>query len=67
MAPDQDHLYRLRNRPFAEKLVDLGFKNITIALASVVAVVLFAILIVVFQGSLESMGRYGLELSLIHI
>ena len=61
MAPDQDHLYRLRNRPFAEKLVDLGFKNITIALASVVAVVLFAILIVVFQGSLESMGRYGLE------
>ena len=61
MAPDQDHLYRLRNRPFAEKLVDLGFKNITIALASVVAVVLFAILIVVFQGSLEAMGRYGLE------
>ena len=61
MAPDQDHLYRLRNRPFAEKLVDLGFKNITIALASVVAVVLFTILIVVFQGSLEAMGRYGLE------
>ena len=61
MAPNQDHLYRLRNRPLAEKLVDLGFKNITIALASVVAVVLFAILIVVFQGSLESMGRYGLE------
>ena len=61
MAPNQDHLYRLRNRPLAEKWVDLGFKNITIALASVVAVVLFAILIVVFQGSLESMGRYGLE------
>ena len=61
MAPDQDHLYRLRNRPVAEKLVDVGFKNITVALASVVAVVLFAILIVVFRGSLESMGRYGLE------
>ena len=50
MAPDQDHLYRLRNRPVAEKLVDVGFKNITVALASVVAVVLFAILIIVFQG-----------------
>ena len=61
MAPDQDHLYRLRNRPPSEKLVDLGFRNIAIALASVVALVLFAILIVVFRGSLESMGRYGLE------
>ena len=61
MAPDQDHLYRLRNRPPSEKLVDVGFKNTAIALASVVAIVLFAILIVVFRGSLESMGRYGLE------
>ena len=61
MAPDQDHLYRLRNRPSSEKLVDLGFRNIAIVLASVVAIVLFSILIVVFRGSLESMGRYGLE------
>ena len=61
MAPDQDHLYRLRNRPPSEKLVDLGFRNIAIVLASVVAIVLFSILIVVFRGSLESMGRYGLE------
>ena len=61
MAPEQDHLYRLRNRPPSEKLVDVGFKNTAIALASVVAIVLFAILIVVFRGSLESMGRYGLE------
>ena len=61
MAPDQAHLYRLRNRPPSEKLVDLGFRNIAIVLASVVAIVLFSILIVVFRGSLESMGRYGLE------
>ena len=61
MAPAQDHLYRLRNRPPSEKLVDLGFRNIAIVLASVVAIVLFSILIVVFRGSLESMGRYGLE------
>jgi len=61
MAAEQVHLYRLRNRPPSEKLVDLGFRNIAIALASVVAIVLFAILIVVFRGSLESMGRYGLE------
>ena len=43
----------------SEKLVDIGFKNLAIAMASVVAIVLFSILIVVFQGSFESMARYG--------
>jgi len=39
--------------------VDAGFRILAVALASVVAMVLLAILIVVFWGSLESMGRYG--------
>ena len=39
--------------------MDVAFKNLAIILASMVAVVLFLIFIVVFQGSLESMGRYG--------
>ena len=42
-----------------EKSVDAGFRILAVALASVVAMVLLAILIVVFWGSLESMGRYG--------
>ena len=42
-----------------EKSVDGGFKILAIVLASVVAMVLLAILIVVFWGSLDSMGRYG--------
>ena len=42
-----------------EKSVDGGFRILAIMLASVVAMVLLAILIVVFWGSLESMGRYG--------
>ena len=42
-----------------EKSVDGGFKILAIMLASVVAMVLLAILIVVFWGSLDSMGRYG--------
>jgi len=59
MSSDSKELYLLRRRPASEKLVDVGFKNLAIALASMVAIVLFAILVVVFWGSLESMGRYG--------
>tara|TARA_E500000178_G_scaffold326521_1_gene354824 strand:+ start:214 stop:1107 length:894 start_codon:yes stop_codon:yes gene_type:complete len=40
-------------------VVDVSFKYLAVILASMVAVVLFAILVVVFWGSLESMGRYG--------
>jgi phosphate transport system permease protein len=42
-----------------EKSVDAGFRILAVVLASVVAMVLLAILLVVFWGSLESMGRYG--------
>ena len=42
-----------------EKSVDGGFRILSIVLASVVAMVLLAILIVVFWGSVDSMGRYG--------
>ncbi|QBE69075.1 Phosphate transport system permease protein PstC [Synechococcus sp. WH 8101] len=59
MSPDTEEQYLLRRRPASEKLVDVGFKNLAIALASMVAIVLFAILVVVFWGSLDSMGRYG--------
>ena len=57
--PRSLELYLLRRRPPTEKSVDAGFRIMAVALASVVAMVLLAILIVVFWGSLESMGRYG--------
>lgn len=57
--PESKELYLLRRRPPSEKVVDVSFKYVAVTLASMVAVVLFAILIVVFSGSLESMGRYG--------
>ena len=57
--PESKELYLLRRRPPSEKVVDVSFKYVAVTLASMVAVVLFAILIVVFWGSLESMGRYG--------
>ncbi len=58
---DQKELYLLRRRPAYEKFVDSSFRNITISMASMVALILIAILIVVFWGSIESMGRYGLK------
>ncbi|MFL0756493.1 MAG: phosphate ABC transporter permease subunit PstC [Prochlorococcus sp.] len=58
---DQKELYLLRRRPAYEKFVDSSFRNITITMASMVALILIAILIVVFWGSIESMGRYGLK------
>ena len=62
MSSNLDDQYRLRKRPQSEKLVDSGFKSLAVGLASVVALVLFAILIVVFQGGLPSMLRYGWDL-----
>ena len=40
--------FSLRRRPAVERLVDKGFKNISIIMASVVAIVLFSIILVVF-------------------
>ena len=59
MSSKLDDRYRLRKRPVSEKLVDVGFKNLAISLASIVALILFAILVVVFQGGLPAMVRYG--------
>ncbi|MAR52060.1 MAG: phosphate ABC transporter permease subunit PstC [Propionibacteriaceae bacterium] len=53
--------YLLRSRPPSEKFVDICFKNLVLIMASMVAIVLISILLVVFWGSLDSMGRYGLN------
>ena len=45
MSNDKDSQYLLRNRPPSEKLVDIGFKSLAVILASMVAVVLFLILL----------------------
>ena len=59
MTFEPDNQYLLKHRPPHEKLVDTGFRNLALILASMVAVVLFAILVAVFSGALESIGRYG--------
>ncbi len=44
-----------------ERIVDKGFHSIVLIMASMVAVILLGILLVVFLGSIESITRYGLK------
>ncbi|KGG12479.1 MULTISPECIES: phosphate ABC transporter permease subunit PstC [Prochlorococcus] len=53
--------YTNKTRPITEKLLDKGFKRLTVVLASMVAVVLISILAVVFIESIGSMSRYGFK------
>ncbi len=59
MTSETEDLYLLRRRPAIEKLVDISFRNLCIFMASMVAILLLAILAVIFWGSLASIGRYG--------
>ncbi len=59
MTSETEDLYLLRRRPAIEKLVDISFRNLCIFMASMVAILLLAILAVIFCGSLGSIGRYG--------
>ncbi len=53
--------FLLRKRPTSEKLIDIGFKNIVAAMASMLSVILFSIFAVVYYESTESISRYGLK------
>ena len=53
--------FDLRARTTSEKLVDIGFKNLVVAMASMVAVVLFSIFAVVYFEATESISKYGLS------
>ena len=61
MASATNGSFEHRNRTSSEKLIDIGFKNLVIVMASMVAIVLISILTVVFWESTESMGKYGLK------
>jgi len=51
--------FTLRRRPMSEKLLDGGFRNLTMVLAALVATVLLAILITVFSGAREAIAEFG--------
>lgn len=53
--------FSLRRRPLSERLLDSGFRQLTLALAALVAIVLLGILLTVFQGAREAMANFGLR------
>ncbi len=54
-------LFTLRNRPPVERWVDIGFRQLCLVLAAMVAIVLLGIFLSVFEGSREAIQRFGLE------
>jgi len=52
-------LYTLRKRPVLEKFLDGSFRNLTMGLAALVAMLLLGILLTVFQGAREAMATFG--------
>jgi len=53
--------FTLRLRSSSDKWIDSGFKNLSVAMAATVAIVLFSILLVVFLESKASIQNYGLN------
>jgi phosphate transport system permease protein len=56
----KEDLFTLRRRPPSEKLIDLGFRQVVIVLASLVAIILLGILLTVMHGSEEAIHQFGL-------
>ena len=53
--------FALRRRPLQERMVDQGFRQLVVVLASIVGVVLLGILLTVLAGSHQAMAAYGLS------
>ena len=54
-----DDLFTLRRRPPSERLVDLGFRQLTMLLAASVALVLLGIFLVVLAGAQPAISSFG--------
>jgi phosphate transport system permease protein len=60
LASPQD-IFTLRRRPGSEKLLDTGFRQLTLFLASVVALVLLGIFLEVSVQAREAIAKFGLS------
>ncbi len=61
MSNSLDNPYVLKSRTSSEKIFDHGFRNLSVATATIVGVVLISILLVVFFQSSEAIQKYGLS------
>jgi phosphate transport system permease protein len=58
---ESNDLFSLRRRPPQEKLVDQGFRQLSIVLASIVGLVLLGILLTVLSGAHQAITTFGLR------
>jgi phosphate transport system permease protein len=58
---EPNDLFSLRRRPPSEKLVDQGFRQLSVGLASIVGLVLLGILLTVLTGAHQAIGAFGLR------
>lgn len=65
MASRYSSSFLLKERPTSERLLDEGFRRLATLMASVVAILLVIIFLVIFSGALESMEKYGLKFLII--
>ncbi len=57
----REQLFSRRRRPAGERMLDIVFRQLTLALAAVVAIVLLAIFLTLIQGSHEAIASFGLR------
>ena len=61
LTSGQSSLYKLRHRPPSDKLVDIGFRNLVVVLALMVAIILIGIFIIVGSQATEAIKAFGLN------
>ncbi|AAP99643.1 MULTISPECIES: phosphate ABC transporter permease subunit PstC [Prochlorococcus] len=61
MADDDKDKFLLKQRTVSEKFIDEGFKLFFLSMASIVAIIVFAIFVVIFYQSLDSIDSYGMK------
>lgn len=59
--PRKAELFTLRRRPASERLLDIVFRQLALALAAVVALLLLGIFLTLIQGSREAVAAFGVR------
>ena len=59
VAQSSAEAFSMRRRPLRERLVDQGFRQLVVVLASIVGIVLIGILLTVIGGAHQAMASYG--------
>ncbi len=57
----KSELFTLRRRPASERLIDIVFRQLSLGLAAIVAILLLGIFLTLIQGSREAIASFGMR------